>query len=45
MFIFGCAGSSLLRWLSSSCSEWGYFLVGVLRLLPVADPLVAEHRL
>ena len=25
LFLFGCAGSSLLCWLFSSCGEQGYF--------------------
>ena len=32
-FTFGCAGSSLLRGLISSCGKWGYSLVVVRGLL------------
>ena len=42
LFIFGCAGSSLLCWLFSSCSEWG-LLPGRVRglLIAVVSPVVA----
>ena len=40
LFIFGCAGSSLLRRLFSSCGQQGYSLVVVCRLpLAVASLL------
>ena len=42
---FGCAGSSLLCELFSSCSERGYSLVVVGRLLITVASLVAEHGL
>ena len=46
LFIFGCAGSSVLLWLFSSCGKQGYFLVAVLGLLTAAaSPPTAEHRL
>ena len=45
LFIFGCAGSSLLGAAFSSCSEWGLFFVEVRGLLIVVVSLVAEHRL
>ena len=45
-FIFGCARSSLLPRLFSSCSEWGLLsTVAVLGLLTVVTSLVMEHRL
>ena len=44
--IFGCARSSLLPRLFSSCSEWGLLsTVAVLGLLTVVTSLVMEHRL
>ena len=42
---FGCAGSSLLRRLFSSCREWGYSLVAVHGLLTAVTSLVAGHGL
>ena len=42
LFIFGCAGSFLLRGLFSSCSEHGYSSA-VHRFLLVMASLVAEH--
>ena len=45
LFIFGCAGSSLLHWLFSSCGEWVCSLVVALRLLIAVASLAAEHRL
>ena len=44
-FTFGCAGSSLLLELSSSCSKPGLFSVPVGRLLLAAASLVAGHWL
>ena len=44
MYLFGCAGSSLLYGLFSRCSGQGYSLV-VCRLLPAVSSLVAKHRL
>ena len=45
LFIYGCAGSSLLYRLFSSCVNRGYFVLAVLRLLILMASLVAEHRL
>ena len=45
LFIFGRAGSSLLRGLSSSCSELGYSLVVVCGFLIVVASLVVERGL
>ena len=45
IFIFGCVGSSLLRWAFSSCSERGLLFVAVRRLLIAVASLVAEHGL
>ena len=45
LYTFGCPGSSLLWGLFSSCSEQGYSLVMVHRLLAVVASLVEEHRL
>ena len=45
LFIFGCAGSSLLCGLSSSCSEWGCSLIAAYGLLIVVASLVVEHGL
>ena len=47
LFIFGCAGSSLLSGLFSSCGEWGLlssFSVYFGHLIVVAS-LVVKHRL
>ena len=44
LIIFGCAGSSLLRRLFCSCSEWGPLFVAVLGLLTVITSLVTEQR-
>lgn len=41
----GCAGSSLLHGPFSSCSQQGYLLAAVCKLLTAVAPLVAEHRL
>ena len=41
LFIFGCAGSSLLHWLFSCCHEWE----PLCEHLIVVASLVAEHRL
>ena len=43
LFIFGCAGSSLLHRFSLVAASRGYFLVAVLRLLTVVASLFAEH--
>ena len=43
-FLFGCPGSSLLRWAFSSCSEWGLLSAAAHRLLTVAS-LVVGHGL
>ena len=43
--MFGCAGSSLLHRLFSSCEEQGLFFVAVRRLLTTVASVVAEHRL
>ena len=43
--LFGCAGSSLLCRLFSSCGEGGYSLVTMPGLLIVVASLVVEHRL
>ena len=43
--MFGCAGSSLLHWLFSSCGEWEYSPVVARRLLVAMASLAAEHRL
>ena len=43
--VLGCAGSSLLHGLFSSCRGEGRSLVGVCRLLIAEASLVAEHRL
>ena len=43
--MFGCAGSSLLHWLFSSCGEWEYSPVVARRLLIAVASLAAEHRL
>ena len=45
LFIFGCAGSSLLHGLFSGCSDGGYSLAVACRLLTVVASLVAEHSL
>ena len=45
LFIYGCAGSSLLCGLFSSCGEQGLLLVAVHGLLIVVASLVAEHGL
>ena len=42
---FGCAGSSLLQGLFSSCGERGLLFIEVLGLLVAVASLVAEHRL
>ena len=45
LFIFGCAGSSLMLRLSLVVASRGYSLVAVHGLLIVVAFLVAEHRL
>ena len=45
LYIFGCAGSSLLCRFSLVEESWGYFLVAVLGLLIAVASLVAEHGL
>ena len=45
LFIFGCAGSSLLLGLSLVTASGGYSPVVVCWLLVAVAPLVAEHRL
>ena len=46
LFIFGCAGSLLLRLGFSGCAEWGLLsLVAVLGPLVAVASLVTEHRL
>ena len=45
MYVFGCAGSSSLHSLFSSCSEWGYSVVAVHELLTAVSPLIVEQRL
>ena len=45
LFIFGCAGSSLLRGLSLVTASGGYSLIAVLGLLISMATLVVEHRL
>jgi len=45
IYLFGCAGSSLLHGLFSIVVSEGYFLVVVGRLLIVGASLVTEHRL
>ena len=44
-FTFGCAGSSLLRGLLSSCGKWGYSLAVVRGLLIAGDSPVEERGL
>ena len=44
LFTLGCAGSSLLHRLSSSCDEWGLLIAVVHRLLTAVASLV-RHRL
>ena len=44
-FSFGCARSSLLCGLFSSCSEQGVLFTAVCGLLIVGASLAAEHRL
>ena len=45
LFIFGCAGSSLLLGLFSHRGEWGLLFFAVCRLVFVVASLGAEHRL
>ena len=45
LFIFGCARSSLLCGLFSSCSEWGLLFIAVHRLLIAVASLIADHGL
>ena len=45
LFIFGCARSSLLLGLFSSCSERGPLFIAVHGLLIAVASLVAESRL
>ena len=44
LFIFGCAGSSVLLWLFSSCGKQGFLIAALGLLAAVASP-TAEHRL
>ena len=44
-FFFGCTGSSLLRRLSSRCSEWGLLVIVVRQPLIAVPSRVVEHRL
>ena len=43
LFIFGCAGSSLLRGPFPRCGEWGSLSGCCTRLLTVVAALVAGH--
>ena len=43
LFIFGCAGFSLLCRFFSHCGKWGSSLVAVCRLLIVVASLAVEH--
>ena len=43
-FMFGCAGSSMLWGLFSSCREWGLLSGGGGELLTAAASPVEEHR-
>ena len=45
LFIFGCAGSSLLHGLSSSCGEQGPLFTVLCGFLIVVGPLAGEHGL
>ena len=45
IYLFGCAGSSLLFAAFSSCDKWGLLLVVVHRLLILVASLIVEHRL
>ena len=45
VFIFGCAGASLLQGLFSSCGEQGLLFIEVYGLLIVVASLVAEYGL
>lgn len=45
LFIFGYAGSSLLRRLFCSWGEWGLLFVAMYRLLIVVASFVAEQGL
>ena len=45
LFIFGCAGSSLLRGLFSSFGEWELLFVVVCGLLIVVTSLIVERGL
>ena len=45
IYLFGCAGSSLLGKLSLDAASRGYSLVAVCRLLTAAASLVGEQRL
>ena len=45
LIVFGCAGSSLLHGLFSSCSEWGLHFVAIQGLLIVVASLVAAPGL
>ena len=44
LFIFGCAGSSLLHGLFSSCGKWGYSSCGTQALIALVS-LFVEHGL
>ena len=43
-FIFGCAGSLLLHWVFSGCSNWGPLFVTTHKLLITMASLVAEQK-
>ena len=45
LFILGCAGSSLLCALLSSCGEQELLFVAICRLLIMVASLLVEHRL
>ena len=45
LFIFGCAGSLLLRGVFSSCSKQGLLIIALHSLLIAGASFVAEHRL
>ena len=44
LFIFGYAGSALLRGLSSSCGKQGNSLIAVHKLLTVVASLIADEH-
>ena len=45
LVIFGCAGSSLLHWLFSSCGEWGLHSIEMHGLLIAMASPVAKYWL